>query len=184
MTDAPERIWAGPSWDDKGECWDAGHWDADADPKCIPYIPEARLEAAEARHRAELAAAYEAAARRAETYSSEQFVQPLDRSPGWRNGPGGSIRALTPTDASAALDAMLAEARAEGIREASEGRRGEIEDAVADAIGSCAYDCTRVWEAWGVGTMSESDFVPITDDKSRVSEIAGAAILALLGDAS
>ena len=179
MSDAPERIWAARSKTSGATMW----WPDNA-AAGTPYVLASTLEAAEARHRAELAAAYEAAARRAETYSSEQFVQPLDRSPGWRNGPGGSIRALTPTDASAALDAMLAEARAEGIREASEGRRGEIEDAVADAIGSCAYDCTRVWEAWGVGTMSESDFVPITDDKSRVSEIAGAAILALLGDAS
>lgn len=26
---------------------------------------------------------------------------------------------------------------------------------------SDAYYCTRVWEAWGVGTMSEDDFEPV-----------------------
>lgn len=25
------------------------------------------------------------------------------------------------------------------------------------------YDCTRVWSAWGYGTMGEDDFVPVLD---------------------
>jgi len=37
MTEAPEKIWAGPSEDDKGVFWDIGHWDADYDAKCIEY---------------------------------------------------------------------------------------------------------------------------------------------------
>lgn len=38
-----------------------------------------------------------------------------------------------------------------------------------------AYDCTRVWSAWNVNTMTEEDFEPVTD---RIDEIA-AGILAL-----
>lgn len=32
--------------------------------------------------------------------------------------------------------------------------------------------CTRVWEAWGVGTMSKSDFIASTDDPDVVFERA------------
>jgi hypothetical protein len=39
-----------------------------------------------------------------------------------------------------------------------------------------AYDCTRVWEAWSVGTMSEDDFSPVTE---RTPEIADAILAAL-----
>jgi hypothetical protein len=34
--------------------------------------------------------------------------------------------------------------------------------------------CTRVWSAWGVGTMSENDFVDAADDDDYVYEIAKA----------
>ncbi len=40
------------------------------------------------------------------------------------------------------------------------------------------YHCTRVWEAWGLGTMSEDDFEPV-DESDTPSEIAQ-AVLALL----
>lgn len=50
-------------------------------------------------------------------------------------------------------------------------------DAVAEALGD-AYDCGRVWSAWGVGTMSADDFSPVADDSDRVAEIARAAITA------
>lgn len=42
------------------------------------------------------------------------------------------------------------------------------------------YHCTRVWEAWGVGTMSEDDFEPV-DESDTPREIAQ-AVLALLYD--
>lgn len=32
-----------------------------------------------------------------------------------------------------------------------------------------SYDCLRVWEAWQVGTMSQDDFVPISE---RIENIA------------
>lgn len=50
-------------------------------------------------------------------------------------------------------------------------------EATAAAIGD-AYDCVRVWEAWGVGTMRSDDFLPVADDGDRVAEIARAAISA------
>ena len=49
-------------------------------------------------------------------------------------------------------------------------------DAVAEAVGSSAYDCMRIWEAWSVGTMGPDDFLSITDDADRVCEIARAAL--------
>ena len=47
--------------------------------------------------------------------------------------------------------------------------RDQIKTALIDVIGGNAYDCTRVWEAWGVGTMYSDDFVPVIE---RVDEIA------------
>ena len=52
-------------------------------------------------------------------------------------------------------------------------------EAVAEALGTGAYDCHRVWEAWGVGTMGPDDFVPVAEDSDRVAEIADAAIDAI-----
>lgn len=47
IADAPEKIWAGPSEDDKGVFWDVGHWDADFDADCTQYtrtdLGEARI---------------------------------------------------------------------------------------------------------------------------------------------
>ena len=51
--------------------------------------------------------------------------------------------------------------------------------AIADALGD-AYDYTRVWSAWSVGTMGEDDFALIRADDDRLREIAEAAISALL----
>lgn len=48
-------------------------------------------------------------------------------------------------------------------------------DAIATALGE-ALDCTRVWSAWGVGTMSEDDFVPVSDQPERLHEIASACL--------
>ena len=53
-------------------------------------------------------------------------------------------------------------------------------DAVAEALGQSAYDCSRVWSAWGVGTMGEDDFELIAENGERVVEIAEAAIIAYL----
>lgn len=50
---------------------------------------------------------------------------------------------------------------------------------VAEALGVSAYDCTRVWEAWHVGTMRKGDFVSIAESSERTTEIARAALKAL-----
>ena len=57
-------------------------------------------------------------------------------------------------------------------------------EAVTNAIekvldGQDALHCTRVWEAWGYGTMSEDDFSPVTNDAEAVNEIASAVLEAL-----
>lgn len=54
--------------------------------------------------------------------------------------------------------------------------RDRLRDLIAQAIGSDTYDCVRVWSAWGVGTMSEDDFVPVVDQEARLYEIADACI--------
>lgn len=53
--------------------------------------------------------------------------------------------------------------------------RGAVRDAVAAALGE-AMDCTRVWSAWGVGTMSQDDFQLVAEDDERLDEIVDAAI--------
>jgi hypothetical protein len=65
------------------------------------------------------------------------------------------------------------------VAELDDQRREAVHQAVAEALGSGAYDCLRVWEAWGVGTMGPDDFVPVAEDSDRVAEIADAAIEAI-----
>lgn len=57
-------------------------------------------------------------------------------------------------------------------------QREAVMDAIAGALGD-AYDCMRVWAAWGVGTMSQDDFRLVADDASRLGELADAAIAAM-----
>jgi hypothetical protein len=57
--------------------------------------------------------------------------------------------------------------------------RQAVIDAVAAAIGDDAYDCTRVWSAWNVGTMSQDDFILVSEQDDRIAEIADAAIAAI-----
>jgi len=57
-------------------------------------------------------------------------------------------------------------------------QRETVRAAVAEALGD-TYDCTRVWEAWQVGTMGPDDFVLVAEDDDRVAEIADAAIEAI-----
>ena len=63
-------------------------------------------------------------------------------------------------------------AQPQGVTEAA---RERICDAVRETLGN-AYDCTRVWSAWGVGTMGPDDFALVAEDDERVAEIADAAI--------
>lgn len=68
-----------------------------------------------------------------------------------------------------------------GCKRPDDATRGSIMDAIAEAIGD-AYDCTRVWSAWGIGTMGPDDFQSVTGDASRVAEIADAAIAAMIAN--
>lgn len=58
-------------------------------------------------------------------------------------------------------------------------QRNKVRDAIAETLGG-AYDCLRVWSAWGVGTMSQDDFALLVEDESRLAEITDAAIGAIL----
>jgi hypothetical protein len=57
--------------------------------------------------------------------------------------------------------------------------RDALRDAIADALGSSAYDCARVWSAWSYGTMSQDDFSRVVDDEDRLMEIVDAVVDAL-----
>ena len=64
---------------------------------------------------------------------------------------------------------------------AGEPRNAIARDALIDAIAQGlhgTWHCTRVWEAWHVGTMSQDDFEPV-DESETPTEIAD-AVLALL----
>ena len=76
-------------------------------------------------------------------------------------------------------EAELAALRGVPVAELDDQHREAVHQAVAEALGSGAYDCQRVWEAWGVGTMGPDDFVPVAEDSDRVAEIADAAIEAI-----
>jgi hypothetical protein len=55
--------------------------------------------------------------------------------------------------------------------------RDELAKLLASEIDDDVYGCTRVWEAWIYGTMSQDDFVPINEEPTVMAELA-AAILA------
>ena len=58
--------------------------------------------------------------------------------------------------------------------------RKKLIDAIADGLGS-ALHCNRVWSAWNVGTMSESDFSSVAESDTP-AELAD-AVLAIIGSA-
>jgi hypothetical protein len=51
-------------------------------------------------------------------------------------------------------------------------------DALAAAVGD-TYVCTRVWEAWSVGTMSQDDFTPLAETPELLHDILGEVLAAL-----
>lgn len=58
--------------------------------------------------------------------------------------------------------------------------RDKIARALAEILdGQEAMHCTRGWEAWSVGTMSEDDFSLVTEDHDAFNEIVD-AVLAVL----
>lgn len=67
--------------------------------------------------------------------------------------------------------------------ELTDEQRMAVRDAIAEALGD-AYDCKRVWSAWGYGTMREDDFVQVAEQDDRLDEIVSAAIDAVLAQAA
>lgn len=57
--------------------------------------------------------------------------------------------------------------------------KDQARDGIAEALGD-AYDCMRVWSAWGVGTMGPDDFALVVEDESRLEEITDAALAPVL----
>ena len=56
-----------------------------------------------------------------------------------------------------------------------------LRDRLTETLGSelnCSYDCSRVWEAWSVGTMSQNDFSPVDD---RLGDIVD-SVMAVVED--
>lgn len=49
-----------------------------------------------------------------------------------------------------------------------------LTDLIADGLRG-TYHCTRVWSAWGIGTMSEDDFSPV-EESGTPAEIAESII--------
>jgi len=60
----------------------------------------------------------------------------------------------------------------------SEAIKTALGEAISEALGE-AYDCGRVWEAWGIGTMSEDDFTLVAEGPERISEMV-AAVMAVI----
>jgi hypothetical protein len=95
------------------------------------------------------------------------------------DGPPSTSPALSPSPATPPAPELVDVERLMPVGELDDQRREAVHRAVVEALGSGAYDCLRVWEAWDVGTMGPDDFVPLAKDSDRVAEIADAAIDAI-----
>jgi nucleotide-binding universal stress UspA family protein len=82
-------------------------------------------------------------------------------------------------EANAALDAPSPASVAPG-----DAQKEAVMDALAQSLGSTAYFCTRVWQAWHVGTMSAEDFVPIAENSEALADAADAVLAAVAAPAA
>ena len=62
--------------------------------------------------------------------------------------------------------------------------QGELEDALAAVAADDTFVCTRVWEAWGYGTMTADDFTPLAESPDTLSDMASDVILTLSAPAA
>lgn len=60
----------------------------------------------------------------------------------------------------------------------SEPLREQLKDTLREQLSDALY-CTRVWDAWSVGTMSEDDFECLAYDDEYVEQLANAILLTL-----
>jgi hypothetical protein len=44
-----------------------------------------------------------------------------------------------------------------------------VQDVLDDELGWASYDCSRVWSAWGVGTMDDQDFTPVSERTQSIT---------------
>lgn len=99
----------------------------------------------------------------------------------WRRG--AEMEQPDPRRLGLALNSAIAHLRLLPVAPQPAAAPGEIPqsvlDAVAEAIGSSAFDCNRVWSAWSYGTMGPNDFSCIAEDSDRVAEIARTVIAEL-----
>jgi hypothetical protein len=61
----------------------------------------------------------------------------------------------------------------------SEPLKERLKDTLRDQLRDALY-CTRVWDAWSVGTMSEDDFECLADSDEYVNQLADSILLTLL----
>jgi hypothetical protein len=61
----------------------------------------------------------------------------------------------------------------------SEPAKGRLRDALRNNLRGALF-CTRVWDAWSVGTMSENDFVDVTEDDNFIEGTVNEILLALM----
>jgi hypothetical protein len=96
------------------------------------------------------------------------------------HGPYRTLEQLQMWELGALLDGIVPQAidSPETAQALNAELREQVCTAVEGALGD-AYDCTRVWSAWGYGTMSQNDFVQVASDPARVAEIADAALTAM-----
>lgn len=57
--------------------------------------------------------------------------------------------------------------------------REKVRDAISECLGGSIYCCMWVWSAWGVGTMSQDDFILASEDDEILDELTAAAISAI-----
>ncbi len=53
--------------------------------------------------------------------------------------------------------------------------KDKLRDAIREQLSDALY-CTRVWDAWGHGTMSEYDFVCLAEDDNYVESMVNAVL--------
>lgn len=49
-----------------------------------------------------------------------------------------------------------------------------LRETIAQALGGDVYTCSRVWSAWGVGTMDQDDFHPAQEDEDVLDNLESA----------
>jgi hypothetical protein len=98
----------------------------------------------------------------------------------YANGPFRKLEELALWELGALLDKIAPHATEQPVPPQT--LNAELRETVCTAVESAlgeAYDCTRVWSAWGIGTMSQDDFTPVASDAGRVAEIVDAALTAI-----